>query len=461
MLLLEASVLSDDEKDIVAYLRRRISDAERPMGRLDAYYEGSQRLEHIGIAVPPELRHFETVLNVPGMAVDEPTLRQRLRGFYRAGDSTRADQALTEAWEYNNLDSESIVLHQEEKVFGRSFVSVHTNPEDPENPRITVEDPREIGYAVDPVTRRMQGMLRLWKGPFARASSPTHGTLYLPGSTIHMVRDRRGWVVSDRDDHGLGVVPAVMFAHRRRAMSGRVEVGRSAMRDVIGLTDGIARLLTNMQVGAESHALPSYILTGAAQGDFTDRDGKPIPVWESYLTAIKAVSNENSRVFQITAGDLKNFTDAINNMLAWCASVLGLPTRYAGQQTVNPAAEGAIRADEVRLVTRVGQMSKFDGDAWAWVMGLHERFRTGEWGKPNTIRTLWYDPGTSTIAQTVDAAVKMRQVGAISVEGMWDMLDWDEARKNQERDRLSREGSADPIVKALSVSRMPDAPLNG
>jgi hypothetical protein len=41
------------------------------------------------------------------------------------------------------------------------------------------------------------------------------------------------------------------------------------------------------------------------------------------------------------------------------------------------------------------------------------------------------------------------------------MLDWDEARKNQERDRLSREGSADPIVKALSVSRMPDAPLNG
>jgi hypothetical protein len=216
-----------------------------------------------------------------------------------------------------------------------------------------------------------------------------------------------------------------------------------------------------MQVGAESHALPSYILTGAAQGDFTDRDGKPIPVWESYLTAIKAVSNENSRVFQITAGDLKNFTDAINNMLAWCASVLGLPTRYAGQQTVNPAAEGAIRADEVRLVTRVGQMSKFDGDAWAWVMGLHERFRTGEWGKPNTIRTLWYDPGTSTIAQTVDAAVKMRQVGAISVEGMWDMLDWDEARKNQERDRLSREGSADPIVKALSVSRMPDAPLNG
>ncbi|MBK6602326.1 MAG: hypothetical protein IPG28_12530 [Betaproteobacteria bacterium] len=93
-------------------------------------------------------------------------------------------------------------------------------------------------------------------------------------------------------------------------------------------------------------------------------------------------------------------------------------------------------------------MSRVDGDEWAWAMGLEERFRTGEWGQPNSIRTLWHDPATLTTSQTADAAVKMRQVGALSVEGMWDMLGWDEARKAQERQRLDAEQATDPLVAA-------------
>ena len=37
--------------------------------------------------------------------------------------------------------------------------------------------------------------------------------------------------------------------------------------------------------------------------------------------------------------------------------MLGLPTRYMGQQTVNPAAEGAIVADEIRLIKNVELMN--------------------------------------------------------------------------------------------------------
>ena len=90
------------------------------------------------------------------------------------------------------------------------------------------------------------------------------------------------------------------------------------MSDVIGMTDGIARMLTNMQVGAEGHALPSYFITGAKKEDFRDRDGNDVPVWESYLTAIKALSNEGAKVWQFQAGDLKNFTDAINHARVVC-----------------------------------------------------------------------------------------------------------------------------------------------
>lgn len=440
MELLAASVLSDEEKAALNRLVGQVRSAVNPLDVLDKYFEGEQRLRHIGLMVPPELRDFVTILNVPGMAVTEPTIRQRIKAFYRQGDSTRPDEVLSEAWEANNLGSEAPLLAQEKKIFGRAFITVGANEGDPEHPLIRVEDPRQIGHTVDSRRRRLSEMARVYRD---EASKTTRATLLLPDSTIHVVRGRSGWEITDRDDHGLGVVPAVLCLHRRRA--GRW-VGRSEMSDVIPLTDAIARMVTNMGVGAEAHALPSYAITGAAKSDFVDRDGKQIPVWESYMTAIKALTNEGAKVWQIQAGDLKNFTDAVNNMLAWCAAMLGLPTRYAGQQSVNPAAEGAIRADEARLVGRVDAMNRVDGDEWAWAMGLYERFRTGGWGAPNEIRTLWHDPATMTTAQTADAAVKMRQVGALSVEGMWDMLGWDEPRKRQERGRLDKESQTDPTL---------------
>ena len=442
MELLSASILSDDEKAAINRLSAKVRADARNLDQLDAYFQGEQRLRHIGLMVPPELRDFVTIINVPGMAVTEPTIRQRIKAFYRAGDSTRPDGALAEAWEANNLASEAPLLAQEKKVFGRAFITVGANESDPDRPLVRVEEPRQIGCTVDSRRRRLVEVLRLYRDD---ATKSTKATLYLPDSTVHVVRGRSGWLVEDRDDHGLGVVPVVLCLHRRRG--GRWD-GRSEMSEVIPMTDAIARLVTNMGVGAEAHALPSYLISGAAKSDFVDRDGKQIPAWESYMTSIKALTNEGAKVWQIQPGDLKNFTDAVNNMLAWCAAMLGLPTRYAGQQTVNPAAEGAIRADESRLVGRVEAMNRIDGDEWSWAMGLEERFRTGEWGSPNSIRALWHDPATMTPAQTADAAVKIRQVGALSIEGVWDMLGWDEARKLQERDRLDAESALDPIVAA-------------
>lgn len=438
--LLTASVFSTDEKDTISRLSRKVRLDEPKLARLDGYYEGLQRLKHIGIAVPAELRQFETIVNVPRMAVDEPERRQGLRAFYRVGDSTREDPALRESWEYNNLGSESSLVHADEKIYGRCFVAVGTNPDDEAHPLITGESPRNIGVDVDPVSRVMRSALRLYRDDETRQ---THCTLYQPDTTVHGVRTRNGWEVTSRDDHELGAVPLVMFANRRRG--GRWD-GVTEMADVIGLTDGIARIVTNMQIGAETHAVPGKWAAGVAKEDFIDaKTGKMLPTWEAYFTAIRATSNPNAKFGQFSASDLKNFHDSVNNMLAWCAAVLGLPTRYAGQQSVNPAAEGAIRADESRLIKNVERKNVFDGDSWAWVMGLEERFRTGEWGPRNAIRTLWFDPATPTISQRTDSVVKLRQVGGISIEGMWDEMGWDEARKTQERDRLDKERQ-DPFL---------------
>ena len=412
------------------------------------YYKGKQTLEHIGLAVPPELRKFEAVLNWNRVVVDSIAQRQKVKSFILPGEY-QANTVLQEHWDANNLDSESGLLHKDKLIFGRGFVCVGTNAEDKDHPLITVESPREMTAAVDPRTRRISAALRLYGGT-TEEPEPTLATLYLPDSTTWLEKTKSGWVAFDRDDHRLGRVPIVMFLNRR--LTGEW-AGESEMTDVIPHVNIVGRQLANMQVAGETIAIPKRWVIGASKGDFVDADGKPIPVWESYMGAIWANGNKDAKVGQFDGASLDNFHATIKMEAEIVSSVTGLPLRYLGQNSVNPAAEGAIRADESRLVVNVEDKNASDGDGWAWVQGIAERFRTGEWPAANRIKTEWFDAGTPTFAQKSDALTKLHGGGAIlSREGTWDELGWSEARKDKERAYFEAE-SQDPLLEKLVAAQ--------
>lgn len=402
----------------------------------DRYYEGAQRLEHIGLAVPPELRRFETSANACRITVDSVAHRQKLKTFYLP-DSDESSAELRDGWDANNLDSESQLLSKEKLILGRGFVSVGTNEEDPEHPLIRVESPREIAVDVDVRHRRMNAAARFY-GDSVEPGRAEFATLYLPDQTLWLARGSGGWNVVDRDDHKLGRVPLVMFLNRRRL--GRWN-GVSEMADVIPLVDAVARTLTNLQLAGETHSVPQKYVLGMSKGDFVDKDGKPIPAWEAYFNAIWANANKDAKVGQFAASDLKNFHETTNHYMQLISGITGLPVRYFGQNTANPPAEGALIADESRLIQNVEAKNAEDGDSWGWVMGLYERFRTGEWVNGNRIATEWYNPATPTQAQTADAVTKMYAGGngLLSLESAWDSLGWSEAQKKREWDRRERE----------------------
>lgn len=433
--------LTDDEEAAFTTLQPKHKDVLTTLGGLENYYNGEQRLQHLGIALPEEFRDFQVIVNVPRMAVDEPTARQELTAFQRSGQA-KADPVLREAWEVNNLDVQAPQVHTDRGIFGRSIVSVSTNPDDAEHPLILGEDPRQFVYRASTRTRRLEGAVRLWKEDF---DTTNRATLYMPDSTVWMVEDEHGWVVEERDDHELGAVPLVLFLNRAR--TGKF-TGRSEMASVIPLTDAAGRIITNLQVGAETHAVPTRWAAALAKEDFVDKDGNPIPAWESYFTAIMATSSKDAKFGQFSASNLSNFTDTVNAILSWCAGELGFPVRFMGQTSTNPASEGAIVADEVRLIKNAESKNRSDGASWCWVMGLHERLRTGEWPATNSVRALWRNPATPTRAQIADAAVKLHAEGIMSREGVWDEMGWDEPRKDRERSYFEKE-QADPTIAAV------------
>lgn len=444
--------LSAEQATLVTKLNNQLDASSRDDERLGKYYEGSQVLEHIGLAVPPELRKFETVINWSRVTVDSVAQRLKVKDFILPGEST-SSSGLREDWDANNLDSESDLLHNDTLLYGRGFVCVGTNAEDPDHPLITVESPREMAAVVDPRTRRISAATRFY-GATADDPTPKYSTLYEPNSTVWLEKQSGSWVEVDRDVHNLGRVPIVMFLNRRRTGSWS---GVSEMKDVIPLVDSAARAITNLQIALETHSVPQKWVLGMSKGDFVDPEGNPIPAWLSYFSAIWANGNKDAKVGQFAASDLKNFHDTINHYAQMVASVTGLPTRYLGQTSVNPAAEGAIRADESRLVLNVeGKASNF-GDGWAWVMGIAERFRTGAWPKVNQIKTEWYDAGTPTFAQKADALTKLyaNGTGVIARESVQDELGWSQAKKDRDREYRTLE-MQDPYLARLNTKDAAD-----
>ena len=363
-----------------------------------------------------------------------------MKAFYLPGED-RASEALRESWDYNNLDSESIAHHQEMLILGRGFVSVGANEEDPEFPLIQVENPRELAVDIDHRHRRLRAAVRVMPSENDAPGTPSNAVLYLPDATLRLKREQGRWAVEDKDEHRLGRVPLVMFLNRRRVGQW---TGVSEMVDAIPLVDAAARSLTNLQLAGETHSVPQKYVLGMSKGDFVDAEGKPIPAWEAYFNAIWANQKKDAKVGQFAASDLSNFHNTVDHYASKLAGLYGLPARYVGITSVNPAAEGAIRAEEARLILNVEKKAALAGDGWGWVMGLVERFRTGEWVSGSRIKTDWFDAGTPTYAQRADALTKMYNSGQgiLSREGVWEELGWSEARMERERARFEDEARA-------------------
>lgn len=443
--------LSVDETRTIARLANQLAYTSVTDKLRDAYYEGSQRLEHIGLAVPPELRRFETVVNWPRLVVDALEERCDKKAFLLPNED-RADASLEEGWVANNLDSEASLVHLDSLIYGRGFVSVGTNEEDPEHPLITVESPTETVVEIDARKRRVLNALKLYgQTPDAgdiQPGLPTFATFTQPNRTQWLEKGADGrWEIVDQDDHMLGRVAVVPFFNRRR--TGRW-VGVSDMADAISLTDAAARSLTNLQIAGETHSVPQKWVLGMTKSDFVDGDGNALPAWQSYFSAIWANQNKDASVGQFTASSLSNFHDTVSHYAALVSGLYGLPMRYLGQNTANPPSADGIRADEARHIKRAERKMQGWGDQWPRVMAYYMRFRDGVWpGGGDRISMTWHDAATPTVAARADAIAKYKGSGIYSREGSWDELGWSEPRKATERAYFAAE-ALDPITQALA-----------
>ncbi|MBP2323365.1 hypothetical protein JOF56_003750 [Kibdelosporangium banguiense] len=439
--------LSKYELDTINRLSAQLRRDAVKLTRYGDYYEGTRHLEHLGIAIPPDLRQFIVCVNWPRITADSLEERIDLEGFRLPGKHER-DKNLWHVWQANNLDEESQLAHLDAIIYGRSYICVGSNEDDESTPLITVESPLEMTAEVSPKTRRVTVALRLYRDKDENGHVVDKATLYMPKVTVWAEKrwtgSERGWVEVDRDEHLLGRVPVVPLVNRARTGD---RYGVSELQDVIDLTDAAARALTLAQLATEALSVPQRAVLGAEEKDFVGPDGKVLPKWAAYFGAIWALENPDAKLHQFTAADLGNFKTIVDHYAAMVSSVTGLPLRFFGQNTANPPSAEGIRADEARIVKRAERRQRAWGGAWEEAMRIVKRIQTGDWDDDlQELETIWRDPATPTRAQQADAAVKLVQAQILPVEAAWEEMGYSQTRIDELRSMRERQLAATDVL---------------
>ncbi|MGW7350953.1 phage portal protein [Streptomyces sp. NPDC054784] len=409
--------LSDDEAGIITLLRNDLMEHRFGLELLDAYFNGEQLIRDLGISIPPQLKGLHTVIGWPRIGVESLEARLDLEAFRWADGSDAAP--LEEIAEANNLYDESSLAHLDAFTYGREYVTVGTADDPDLPPIITYESPLDMTMIWDARLRVPLYALRESTDQlhFGLAPEDKLVTLYLPDQTIHAVEDNGGWIVIDRDEHHLGVVPVVRLANRQRTAD---RVGKSEITpEVMSITDAACRRLMGMEVAAEFFGAPQRYILGASESAFQDADGNARSAWETYIGRVLALERDDEgdvpSVGEFSAQDPTGMTRIIDLYARIMASQLSVAPHVLGYNSDNPASADAIRyADNSQIKKGERRIRRFSG-------GHREYMRLAMWmwtGRVPEVRIdcVWRNPATPTVAAQVDATVKLVQADILPAD---------------------------------------------
>lgn len=430
--------LTDDEALLIDSLRSELVSARFQLELRDCYYNGEQVIQDLKISIPPQLRGLHTVIGWPQIGVDALEQRLDIETWRYAGDPTSSGE-LEEVWLENDLLTESQLAHLDSFIYGRSYVAVGSGEDDDAPAVISVESPMDMTVNYDARLRRVTSALRVYK-----IDDDPAAVLYLPDQTIYVVQsDSGGWEVTDRDFHGLGVVPVVRIANRPRAAE---RVGRSEITTaVMSVTDAACRTMLGMEVAREFYGAPQRYILGASESAFQDAEGNAKSAWETYIGRVLALErDEDGEIPQVgtfAAYDPSAYTKIIDLYARIMATQLGLPPHYLGYTTDNPASADAIRSTEAQLVKRAERKQSMLSAPWGQVLRLALLVQRGEVpDRARRIETVWRNPATPTMAAQTDAAVKLVTAGIIPAESevALEMVGLSEAQRQRIRSDRQR-----------------------
>lgn len=446
--------LTKAEIALIGELKSKILHQRKADKEARDKFAGTAKIKHLGISIPDEAEPFQFYPNWIRTYVNIIEERMDVRLLVRRGQ-TDEDERLREVWSDNQLDMHSHVFHTDLLVYGRAVVSVSRGRDG--KPRIIVEDPRYMAVKNNIITGETEAALRVYsEKDLVTGASLEHYALYTPDEVIIASNDAKGHREVQRVQHRLGRVPVVMA---RLLMDSGDKVGQPLGKDLFHITDLAGRTIMLLQLAMETVAAPQKIAVGVSESDFKKPDGTiDTDAWSRYYGSIWAITSKDGKVTQLPGANLGGFHETIDMLVTQASAVTGLPARVLGRTTANPVSEGALRAEEARLIKTVERVETAAGAAWAWALGIAMRITSGEW-EDGTVDIVWQNPATPTESQQADRLQKLTGGKPVmSVRGAMEEMPWSALRKQKELEWLRAEAEEEMGYVAIDAEGDPYEP---
>ncbi|QNN63999.1 phage portal protein [Leucobacter denitrificans] len=378
-------------------LSAKLDESQSRLSQLDAYYEGRQPAAFLSPKSREALGSRLKVLgiNFPRLLVSSVAERMQVTGFRAIGEDA-ADDQLWRIWQANDLESQAHLAHVDALTYGRSFVFVWAGAT---GPLVTVESARQVSVATDPATGVVRAAVKRWED-----GKDHHAVVYEADKITRYQGKENALKVTEIIDNPLGEVPVVPLVNRARLLD--VE-GSSEMADILDLTDGLAKIMSDAMVSSEYFARPRRWVTGLEVVE--DDDGNPINPFSNEGDRLWQSEDPATKFGQFDGARIDGYGDLVAILTQQIGAVSGLPPHYLGLNGDQPPSADAIRSAEASLVAKVISKQRTYGRAWAKVADLVLKVRDGH--NTRDFETLWASPETRTPAQVADAAAKLAGMG--------------------------------------------------
>jgi hypothetical protein len=466
---------ADEALSILTSLVAQLYARRRDVLRAREYYEGRHTLE---MASPQYQAYFAERYegfsdNWCPVVADAPVERLEVTGIRLAGtDTAEADQEsdrdLWQDWLRQEADHTSDMAFVEASIGRRAFGLVWGVEED--EPTISFETPDQAIVAYDPETRDRVAGLKLWAD-----GAWEYATLYLPDEIWKYMRRRAtstveasppgvaGLILPPRLSNWLprelpgepwplgnplGEVPLVEIQNRPRLSAEPL----SDISGVIAMQNAINLFWAYLLNAGDYASFPQRVVMGAERPKqpVLDENGQVIGVRDVPLDKFSVdrliwLEDPASKIGEWSAANLTLYTDVLEVMVGHIASQTRTPHHYLIGKMANLSAE-ALKAAETGLVKRTQEKTKSYG------RGIREIFRLvalvrGQKDKADQVRSaqvVWRDVESRSEAQTVDAALKLRQIG-YPLEYISKRIGMSPSEIIDVMDMIKRERESDPL----------------
>jgi hypothetical protein len=399
------------------YLLNALAARLPDLNRFDSYYRGKHKMAFTTAQFRETFGALFAAFadNWCDLVVDASAERLRVDGF-RFGED-EADDAAWEVWQRNGLDAESDMAHTEAIKLGCSYALV--GPDDAGLATIQLEAADKAIVAVDPALgrRRLAG-LRVWCDEWGAE----HCWLYLPDQTATWGRaseyDR--WALEPGGGtNTLGVVQLVPISNAP-TLSDRL--GRSDIERVIPLQDAVNKLCGDMIVASEFAAYPQRWATGVEIPVNPETGERMAAKFLGGADRIWGVESTDAKFGNFGVSDLGIYVRAIEMLIQHVAAQTRTPPHYLlGAMGSFPSGE-SLKATETGLVAKVRRKMLSFGESWEEVMRLAFAIE-GEQAKAELVdvETIWANPESRIVGETVDAAVKLASIG-VPRPALWEYI---------------------------------------